>query len=325
MTATATQPPSTTRPTTTTSIAVVVLTWNGRADTLLCLAALAPQLEPGDQVIVVDNGSHDGTEAEVRARFPAVHYLQNGTNLGFAGGNNRGLELALHLGAPWLLLLNNDACLAPGALATLRRHAQNGDAQVGAWQALLVRADAPDTIDSAGHALRYLPGVRERLAGAPAAAAGDRPSEVFGACAAAALLRRDALLATGLLDAALFVLLEDVDLMFRLRAAGYTAMLAPDARALHRRGVSRGRDPLLARRRKFWLQRNVVTLALRYWPATSLLLASPVLLWRAAQALWCGARSGAGRCLPLWFDALRQRRALRARLHAHHVDAWLRR
>jgi GT2 family glycosyltransferase len=304
-------------------LAVVVLTWNGCADTLACLAALVPQLAPDDLAIVVDNGSHDGTEAAVRARFPDVRYVQNGANLGFAGGNNRGLDVALAELAPWILLLNSDACLAPGALAALRARAQASPPHVGVWQALLLRAAEPERIDSAGHALSWLPGARELLAGAPADAAGREPREIFGACAAAALLRREALLAAGLLDEALFVLLEDVDLMFRIRAAGFTAWLAPEARVLHRRGVSGGRgDRAARRRRKFWLQRNAVTLALRYWPTPALLLAAPVLAWRALQALVCGVRAGAGRCWPLWSDALRTRRETRARQRNAGVDRW---
>jgi GT2 family glycosyltransferase len=303
-------------------LALVLLTWNGKQDTLACLASLAPQLDPGDVVFVVDNGSSDGTQEEVSARFPWVSYVQNGANLGFAGGCNRGLALALSDGAPWILLLNTDTRVEPGALAALRTRAQSSAPHIGAWQALLLRESDPTCIDSAGHAVGWLPGVRELHAGAEATTLAREPFAIFGACAAAALLRRQALLAAGLLDEAFFVLLEDVDLMFRIRAAGFTVMLAPDARVRHRRGVSGRGSPVASRQRKFWLQRNAVTLALRYWPTRALCLSAPVLGWRALQAIACGRRSGLRSCLRLWGDAFRARLTWRARLRSRGVDRW---
>ena len=92
---------------------VVVLSWNGREDTLRCLASLEELHDPAPGVVVVDNGSQDGTPGAVRERFPGVTVLETGRNLGYAGGNDVGIRHALAHGAEWVVLLNNDATLAP--------------------------------------------------------------------------------------------------------------------------------------------------------------------------------------------------------------------
>ena len=91
-------------------VAIIVLTWNQRDLTLDCLASLAEMDYPADrlQIIVVDNGSSDGTAAAVRERFPHVTVLENGDNLGFAEGNNVGIRHALQGPADYIMLLNND-------------------------------------------------------------------------------------------------------------------------------------------------------------------------------------------------------------------------
>src|SRR5712691_13439283 len=97
----------------------VVLNWNGGEDTLHALASLA-----GIETICVDNGSTDGSDAEVERRFPAVELIRNGANLGFSGGNNAGIRRALERGADWILILNNDAEAVPGIAEALARAAQ---------------------------------------------------------------------------------------------------------------------------------------------------------------------------------------------------------
>src|SRR3954452_22238071 len=100
---------------------LIVLSWNGREDTLACLASLAALRDADTEVVVVDNGSTDGSVEAVRAAHPEVHLVENGRNLGFAGGNNAGLRHAFEHGGQWAVLVNNDATLAPDAVARLRR------------------------------------------------------------------------------------------------------------------------------------------------------------------------------------------------------------
>jgi GT2 family glycosyltransferase len=97
-------------------VGVVVLNWNGKEDTLACLESLASVTYPAFEIYVVDNGYSDGSVPVVRSRFPNSTVIENGRNLGFAGGNNVGIRYALERGADYVLILNNDTLVAPDLL-----------------------------------------------------------------------------------------------------------------------------------------------------------------------------------------------------------------
>src|SRR5579864_348779 len=94
-------------------IIIVILNWNGKKDTLECLASLQKVDYPHFQAVVVDNGSKDDSVATIRCAYPHIPILENGANLGFAGGNNPGIEWVLRHHAEWILLLNNDTVVDP--------------------------------------------------------------------------------------------------------------------------------------------------------------------------------------------------------------------
>ncbi len=303
-------------------LALVVLTWNGRENTLACLESLEGQLRSGDAVVVVDNGSGDGTYRAVADRFPWAVYLENRRNLGFAGGNNVGLRWCLENDFPWIMLLNNDTVVPPGALDGLVEYLAN-HTEVGVVQPLLVNAGNPGLIDSSGQEIFHYPGARDRQMGHPVSEAPSGPVAVFGACAAAALFRRECLREVGLLDEDFFVLLEDVDLMFRLRAAGWEIHLLPEVRVAHKRGVSVQEDKSrMSLAKRFWLHRNILAIACRYWPPGQLLLFSPFLAKASLWAIWAGRRSGGGRCVPLWWKSLKIRRRSRRAIRLKKVMSW---
>jgi GT2 family glycosyltransferase len=135
-----------------------------------------------------------------------------------------------------------------------------------------------------------LPGARDRQIGRPVSEAPKTTERVFGACAAAALYRAEALEKAGLLDEEFFILLEDVDLCFKIRLAGYDIALVPEATIFHKRGISS--QGTLSGEKKYLLHRNIRALALRYWPAKYLLQYAPFLckgwLWGATYALRTG-------------------------------------
>ncbi len=287
-------------------LAVVILTWNGREDTLACLRSLeaAGVPSPGDGVVVVDNGSADGTLEAVAERFPWAERIQNGANLGFAGGNNAGLRWALERGYPFVLLLNNDTEVEAGALEALLEAME--DPSVGAVQPLLVSHSDPSRVDSAGIELFSLPGARDMHIGAERERVAGETREVFGCCAAAALYRAEALEKAGLLDEDFFVLLEDVDLAFRVRLAGYRALLVPGSRIRHKRGISaQGR---LSGEKKYLLHRNILALALRYWPSRYLLQYGPFLAKGALWGFFAAWRTGRGKA---WAGLMARSLALR--------------
>jgi GT2 family glycosyltransferase len=301
-------------------LAVIVVTWNSREDTLRCLASLRGELGSGDTVVVVDNASTDGTADGVRREHPRVHVLGAGANVGFAGGNNIGLRWALDQGYRWVLLLNADTVVPPGTIEPLVAFAE-AHPHGAAFQPLLVRDDAARaTIDSSGQAVFRYPGAEDAQAGEPVAAAPSGPAPIFGACAAASLIRVEALRRVGLLDEGFFCIFEDTDLAFRLQLAGYGAAIEPRLRIFHRRGVS-GPQPTSAGPplRRLWVRRNLVAIALRYWPLGRLVLAGPLLAARAALA-WVDAARLGERCGPLWVRSLRLRRGIRREMRRRGLD-----
>ncbi len=258
-------------------LAIVILTWNGREDTLACLESLAAAGYPRseDAVVVVDNGSSDRTLEAVAERFPWTERIQNPFNFGFAQGNNIGLRWAIAHGYTYAMLLNNDTEVPPGALDTLVAYLEE-HAEVGAVQALLLRHGDRSLIDSSGVELFSLPGARDRQIERPVDEAPREAERVFGACAAAAIYRCAVLKKVGLLDEAFFVLLEDVDLSFRVRLGGCDIALVPAAKVYHKRGISA--QGKLSGEKKYLLHRNIRALAIRYWPRKYLLQYAPFLL-----------------------------------------------
>jgi GT2 family glycosyltransferase len=221
--------------------AVIVLSWNGRDDTLACLRSLEQVAWPGLDVICVDNGSGDGSADAVRDGFPSVTLIENGENLGFSGGNNVGIRAAFERGADWVLLLNNDATLAADAIAELDAVAWKRPS-AGILGGKVLFDDPPDLIWFAGQSFNAVLGYSGRPRGyrqqdGPAFEDVQPVDRVVGACMA---VSRELADAVGLLDEQLFAYVEDVDWSLRAREAGFSVLLVPGARAWHRVGASTG-------------------------------------------------------------------------------------
>ena len=204
-----------------------------RADLLeQCLRSVLHALTPLDgptELVVVDNGSTDHSLSMVRSEFPDARVVPLAENRGFAGGANAGIQSAR---GEWILLLNNDATIEPSAIAAMISAAETQE-NVGSVAALMLFADRPDTVNSAGIAVDRLGVAVDRLVGSPRALAGSKVVEVFGASGGAALYRRAMLKKLGGFDESFFAFLEDVDLAWRARMEGWRAVLAPSAVVLH--------------------------------------------------------------------------------------------
>jgi GT2 family glycosyltransferase len=220
-------------------IAVSAIVVNHRRAELLaeCLGALRGalgRLGRGAEVIVVDNASGDRSCDMVREAFPDVRLIALPENAGFAAAMNRGLSEAR---GEWVLSLNNDAVVEPGAVGELLGAAQR-DPEVGSVAAQMRFAETPLVINSAGIGVDRLGVAYDRLLGEPAEASEAEPVEVFGASAGAALYRRRMLEELGGFDSSLFFALEDVDLAWRARMAGWRCLYAPAAVVVHRHGAT---------------------------------------------------------------------------------------
>jgi GT2 family glycosyltransferase len=209
------------------SVTAVVLSWNGREDTLACLASL--EAEPVTP-LVVDNGSSDGSVEAVRER--GVEVVENGRNLGFAAGMNVGIRLALERGAEHVLTLNNDVEVEPGFLAPL-----------------LVAGDVacPQILFGDGRTVWYAgarwdprAGYHGRNTGYGGPPVSGAPYETDRACGGALLASREAWERVGLFDESLFAYAEDTDWSLRARALGYRILVVPESVVRHKVSASSG-------------------------------------------------------------------------------------
>ena len=222
------------------SVAVLVLNWNGVDDTLDCLASLAGVEYGRCEVVVVDNGSRTSPCHRIMERFPNVTYLETGTNLGYAGGNNVGIRYALARGHDYVFVLNNDTTVEPGFLSAAVSVAE-ADARIAAVGVKILCFDDPSRLWVAYGALTYRKGL-VRLIGYYEANDGrfDVQRDVQWVPGTAFLLRRAALEDIGLFDERFFAYHEDVDWCTTAREHGWRVVYAPTARVLHKAHRSSG-------------------------------------------------------------------------------------
>ncbi len=209
---------------------VVIVNWNGARFLHRCLSAVLTQTVMPHETILVDNASSDASLEIVRL-YPSVRILELNENLGFARGNNVAIEAAASE-SEWIALLNPDAFPDPHWLNALLSVARDYPA-FDVFGCKLVNAVDPTILDGVGDAYHMSGRVWRMGHGEPVSAFSQQVCEVFSPCAAAALYRRSALLEVGGFDADFFCYVEDVDLGFRLRLAGYKAMYVPDAVVHH--------------------------------------------------------------------------------------------
>jgi hypothetical protein len=219
----------------------IVLSWNGREDTLRSLDSLTRISQRDLGVICVDNGSTDGSVEAVREQFPGVALIEARANLGYSGGNNLGLLHALEQGAAWMMLVNNDATVAEDLIDGFER-AIRTRRRAGLLAGKVYFADRPSTIWFAGQRVNTMLGYsgRPRGYGRPDGPRYQEVVETGRAVGALMAVSREALEAVGLLDEDLFAYVEDVDLALRIRHAGFEVVFAPGARAWHRVSASTG-------------------------------------------------------------------------------------
>jgi GT2 family glycosyltransferase len=223
-------------------VTIVVLAWNRCDETLACLASLRRADLRGARVLVVDNGSTDGTADAVRAAHPEASLLALPENRGYAGGNNAGIRAALDDGAAAVLLLNNDTEVAPDFLPPLLDALASGP-EIGVVSSAILRMDRPELLDVAWSEVQFGRRHVVQLVGTNALPGHgfDRRCEIQVAAGCSVLIRADVLRAVGLFDEAYFAYHEDVDWCLRVRAAGHRIVFEPFSRVFHRRSASTAR------------------------------------------------------------------------------------
>lgn len=255
-------------------VAVVVPNWNGRRWLQRCLEGLSAQTTPASEVIIVDNGSTDGSTQVPAPDGLPLRIIELGRNTGFAFAANRGLEAA---SAPAVALVNTDVVLAPDWIERTT-NALARDDRVAAVACKMVQMDDPHRLYDTGDFLRRDGVCEQRGRFELDDGRFDEPGEAFAPCAGAALYRRDALAAVGGFDERLFSYLEDVDLGLRLALAGWLCVYEP-ASALHAGGGSAWQlDPPV----EHWIERNTLLLVAKTFP----LRWAPLVAYRQLGWAW---------------------------------------
>lgn len=246
------------------TVVVVILNWNGRDDTLACLASATAIIYPNFRVIVVDNGSADDSVAAIRAAFPEIEVIATGRNLGFAGGNNVGIKRSLEIGSDYVLLLNNDAEVDPGILdAFVAAARQFPDA--GVFSGKIYFHAEPSRIWYAGAQWNSGASRFDQIGEGMVddGVSYSNPRETDYACGCAFFVPAGRLREVGLLDEDYFLYFEETDWCYRARKAGHPSVFVPDARVWHKVSVSFGGEgsPLalyfITRNRLLWARRHV--------------------------------------------------------------------
>jgi hypothetical protein len=230
---------------------VLILTWNGRADTEACVESVLQLDYPRFEVLVVDNASSDDTLAALRARFgERVQLLRNERNLMFAGGMNVGLQRALESGYDFVLLMNNDVVVEAQLLRELVASAAR-DPRLAAVGPKIYFYDRPEVLWFAGGELPLWRGwSRHRGLREIDRGQHDASRDVDYLTGCALLVRREALRDVGLLDTGFAMYAEDADWCFRARERGWRLAYAPRARMWHRVSASAGARSWFKMRRR---------------------------------------------------------------------------
>ena len=219
----------------------IIVNWNLASETIPCIQSLLTAGAPAGQIIVVDNGSQDDSVAQLTACFgDQIRLISHPTNLGFAGGNNIGIEVALQAGAEWVLLVNNDTVVDATFLQELGQAiGQHPECQI--IGPLILYFSEPNRIWSLGD--RLVPGtlITRRLwhdEAVPDTLPPFMAVDFLNACCM--LIHRTVFEKIGLLDATYFMYAEDADFCWRARQAGIKLGCATTARIWHKVSRSTG-------------------------------------------------------------------------------------
>ncbi|MDB5799595.1 MAG: putative glycosyltransferase [Rhodocyclales bacterium] len=268
---------------------MIVVNFNCASTLGRCLESIRAQTVRAHRVIVVDNGSSDDSAAVAAAGYPEFQFISLQYNSGFAAANNLAARMADE--CAWFALVNPDAFLAPDWLEQMLNAVERYPG-AGCLASCLIMDGTPDLLDGAGDIVHASGLVWRRAHGQPLATEPSGEREVFSCCAAAALYRADAFLQLEGFDETFFCYVEDVDLGFRLRLAGYSCWYVPAACARHVGSASSG-----GKRSRFAVyhgHRNLVWCYAKNMPSILLWACLPLHLTATALTLLLFSLRGMG-------------------------------
>jgi len=280
---------------------IVVLNWNNASDTIECLKVLRGIRYPSYEIVVVDNGSTDGSADEIISAFPSLTVIRLPRNLGYAGGNNVGIEYALANGAEFVCILNNDIIPSDDFLGCLIQEMLS-DATLGVAGCILFEPGW-EVLQNAGHIVNLFTGKVNTIIEIESDAR-EKTMKGYFVCGAAMLLRSTMLHTIGGFDRKMFLFWEDADLCTRALLHGYGVRIIPTARVVHKgsrtvKGISY--------KAKFFQFRNRIWYIRRYGSINEKLVFCMInVLLQLPRSILGGILKGRGRQVISLFDAFLQ-------------------
>jgi GT2 family glycosyltransferase len=219
-------------------VALILLNWNTPVYTANCILALKQYCDEHlFDIIVADNGSVDGSPELLKKRFPGLIYIDNGENLGFAGGNNQGLIYSIEKGYDYSLVINTDTLVDEDIVSTLYAHL-NSHPEAAAVQPAIYWMHNKAKIWNGRGFFNQVLGMTgtDRKIPAPGGSAAFKAAEWLTGCCM--LIRNTALAESGLFNEQFFLYYEDVELSFRMRRIGYEVHYLPACKIYHEAGIA---------------------------------------------------------------------------------------
>jgi GT2 family glycosyltransferase len=269
---------------------VIVVNYNGKQFLDELFISLFNQTYRNLELILVDNGSSDGSLDYVRENYPAVQLVVLAKNLGFGGGCNRGIEKAT---GEFIAAINNDAVAKSDWIAELV-NAMIRDERIGMCASKMLFYDRPTIINSTGICISRSGAAWDRGMFEKDEGQYDMHESVFCPCAGAALYRRSMLDEIGLFDEDFFMYMEDIDLGFRARLAGWRCSYVPSAVVYHKHGGTAGFDTDFS---VYYSNRNIIWNVTKNFPKGLLVTAMPWIIGRTIGVIPYYALRGQGRVI----------------------------
>lgn len=252
-------------------VSVIIVNYNGEKYLEKCLTSLALQNSDNFEVIVVDNASPDGSGEKIRKKFPNFSFIQMQSNRGYGAAINTGIKSA---DGDYILSLNNDTILDRNFVSHIRS-AMDSDTSVGMCASKMVFPDG--RINSTGISIGWSGAAWDRGIFQEDTCQYDLPGEVFGPCGGAALYRRKMLDEIGYFDEDFFLYMEDVDVAFRGRLAGWRCFYEPQAVIVHHHGGAAGYHSDLS---IYYGNRNIIWYFIKDFPFLLMLALLPIVICR---------------------------------------------
>ena len=254
---------------------IIILNWNGKHHLKDCLRSFEKVVYNNYKLLLVDNGSTDGSVGYVKSRFPMVEIIQNEQNLGFSGGNNIGIRHALSRGADYVVLLNNDTRVEPDFLLRLIQYGETHP-EAGVLGGTVKMDGDPLRLNSTGVNLNLLAYGWDRDFGMPFDAVRRKDGEVLAVTGALMAIKREVFNSIGLLDTRFFAYFEDVDFCIRVwKYTNLTVNYVPQSIVFHKFSASTGK---FSSNKMRLMMENQYRIFFKHYPLWIILFLFPILV-----------------------------------------------